>query len=104
MSGLILPHQRETFEQLLVAAQAYFAGGWQGLPIKPRWARLLVAPTGAGKSHLVRAVASACGAQFFPRELRELDPDGLLASARQADRAISGGDFGRTRAHRAHGR
>jgi SpoVK/Ycf46/Vps4 family AAA+-type ATPase len=89
MATTIFPHQREVFDRLRATAQAYFLGDWQQLSIQPRWARLLVAPTGTGKSHLVRAVAAACQARFFQVSFGNWIPTGCSrAQGRQTVQSL----------------
>lgn len=88
--SVVYPHQRKIFEKLLATAQAYFRGEWHDLPIKPRWARLVVAPTGIGKSHLAQCVASACDAAFFGINLASWIPVGCSRSqGRQTVQAVA---------------
>lgn len=48
----IFSHQAAAYQELLLRAQTYFEGNWRDLPIKTRWASLVLGPTGAGKSAL----------------------------------------------------
>jgi len=59
--GLIFPHQREVFRQLITTAKAFSKENWFGLPVIPRWHVLLIGSTGTGKSHLARALATQMG-------------------------------------------
>lgn len=48
----IFDHQAAAYQELLLRAKTYFEGSWRDLPIKTRWASLVLGPTGAGKSAL----------------------------------------------------
>lgn len=55
---MVFPHQQSAYESLLETADIFFGGAWRALPVRPRFSRLVVGPSGVGKSHLVRAVAA----------------------------------------------
>lgn len=57
--GVIYPHQARVFQKLLITATAFDQNNWWSLPVLPRWHMLIIAPTGVGKSHMVRAVGKA---------------------------------------------
>lgn len=59
MPGKVFPHQRDVFMELFATASAYFSGTWHDLPVRPRFARFVVGPTGSGKTHVVRTLAEA---------------------------------------------
>ncbi len=48
----LFSHQTSAYQELLLRAKTYFEGNWRELPIKTRWASLVLGPTGAGKSAL----------------------------------------------------
>lgn len=50
--------QRHAFEELAMVGETFFHADWLSLPLRPRFDSLIIGPTGAGKSHLVRAVAA----------------------------------------------
>jgi ATP-dependent Clp protease ATP-binding subunit ClpX len=53
----LFPHQKSACSHLLATARVFFESDWSSLPVHPRFTRLVVGPTGVGKSHLVRVVA-----------------------------------------------
>ncbi|MBE2204840.1 MAG: AAA family ATPase [Chthoniobacterales bacterium] len=53
----LFAHQRDAFRELQRTALAFSQTKWWDLSIRPRFDRLLVAPTGTGKTHLVQALA-----------------------------------------------
>jgi ATP-dependent Clp protease ATP-binding subunit ClpA len=57
----IFSHQRDAFGALRDTAHAFFSGIWANLPHRPRFTRLVVGPTGSGKSHVVRELARNLG-------------------------------------------
>jgi ATPase family protein associated with various cellular activities (AAA) len=57
-------------------ASAYFRGLKISCGITPRLAPLLIGPTGAGKSSLVRSVAEECGANYIRTSVGEWIPVG----------------------------
>lgn len=54
----LFPHQALAFRQLLTTAHAFFECPWQQLPLRPRFNRLVIGPSGTGKTHLVRQMAA----------------------------------------------
>lgn len=60
-----LDHQREALEEITRRARAYFKGDWHNLPIQPRWASLMVGPTGTGKTAVAAMAAEAVGASMI---------------------------------------
>lgn len=60
-----LDHQKNALEEITRRARAYFAGDWRGLPILPRWASLMVGPTGTGKTAVAAIAAEAIGASML---------------------------------------
>lgn len=53
----ILPYQHQVYEELREHYLDFRDGAWRELGLRPRWATLIVGPTGTGKSHLARALA-----------------------------------------------
>jgi hypothetical protein len=53
----LFPHQRLACSELLATARVFFDSDWAHLPVQPRFTRLIVGPTGVGKTHLVRTLA-----------------------------------------------
>ena len=54
----LFDHQMEIYRELLATADVFFAGDWIDLPVRPRFTRFLTGPTGVGKTHLVRTLAT----------------------------------------------
>lgn len=50
--------QREAHDEIVRRARVYFAGGWQELPVLPKWASLIAGPSGSGKT-TIAAMAAA---------------------------------------------
>lgn len=59
MSRLWSRGQRAAFEKLRATARTFFEVPWHRNPLRPRFDRLVVGPSGVGKSHLVRALGEA---------------------------------------------
>lgn len=57
----VYPHQQDAFDGLLSTARVFFSRSWRRLPIAPRFTRLIVGPTGSGKTHLVRRLSEKLG-------------------------------------------
>lgn len=57
--------QEPAFQELLHTAEAFFKPRWHNFAVKPRFSRLIVGPSGAGKTHLVRALADHLGIPLF---------------------------------------
>jgi SpoVK/Ycf46/Vps4 family AAA+-type ATPase len=62
---VLFPHQELAFSDLMATASALFGGGWESLPVKPRFNVLLTGGTGLGKTALVRAVAQTLQLPLF---------------------------------------
>lgn len=60
-----LDHQREALNEIVARARAYFRGDWRGLPITPRWASLMIGPTGTGKTAVAAMAGEAVGASLL---------------------------------------
>lgn len=58
MTQTLFPHQQLACSELLATARVFFDSDWADLPVQPRFTRLIVGPTGVGKSHLVRSLAA----------------------------------------------
>ena len=65
MRNTLFKHQRNAFDSLLVTSRVFFNEDWQQLPIKPRFSRFVVGPSGAGKTHIVRMVAEHLGLPLY---------------------------------------
>lgn len=53
----ILPYQAHVYKELREHFLDFSEGPWRELGLRPRWATLIVGPTGTGKTHLARALA-----------------------------------------------
>ncbi len=84
---MLLPHQKKVFECLLETAEILFEGQWRPLAVRPRFSRLLVGPSGIGKSHVARAVADELGLPILNQEATNWIP--LGASERAAKQTWS---------------
>lgn len=60
-----LDHQRDALDEITRRARAFYTGDWRDLPIHPRWASLMVGPTGTGKTALAAMAAEAVGASMI---------------------------------------
>lgn len=56
-----LEHQRQALAEITARARAYYAGEWLELPVIPRWATLMVGPTGTGKTTVAAMATEAVG-------------------------------------------
>ncbi len=72
-----LAHQRAALDEITARARAYFAGDWQQLPVIPRWASLMIGPTGTGKTAVAAMAAEALG-DYDPATLMWGNPVSLL--------------------------
>lgn len=61
----LFSHQRDTFCELRRTALAFSQTKWWDLSIRLRFDRLLVAPTGTGKTHLAQVLADSLNWSFF---------------------------------------
>ena len=73
---MIYDYQKPAFEKLLSVAKACFAVQRQTLSIRVRTNTMIVGPSGAGKTHLARAVAEKCETEFLSVTLGEWIPLG----------------------------
>jgi SpoVK/Ycf46/Vps4 family AAA+-type ATPase len=60
-----LTHQREALAEITRRARAYYSGDWTELPVVPRWASLMVAPSGVGKTAVAAMAAAASSASML---------------------------------------
>lgn len=63
-----LEHQKAALGEITTRARTYYAlsdNKWGNLPIQPRWATILCAPTGTGKTALAVMAARAVGASML---------------------------------------
>jgi SpoVK/Ycf46/Vps4 family AAA+-type ATPase len=58
-------YQEPAFQDLLHTAKAFFDPRWHEFSIKPRFSRLIVGPSGVGKTHIVRALAEHLSVPLF---------------------------------------
>jgi hypothetical protein len=62
-----LNYQRQAVAEITARARAFFSfhdTDYHDIAIRPRWASILVAPTGSGKTFVASHSAQACGASF----------------------------------------
>ncbi len=62
----IFSHQQDVFAALCDTARAFFDGKWTTLRHRPRFTRLVVGPTGSGKSYVVGELARSLGLPMLP--------------------------------------
>ena len=60
----VLEHQIEAHAEIVRRARAYFRGDWRGLPVEPRWASLLIGPTGTGKTAVSKMAADSLASEI----------------------------------------
>lgn len=61
----IFPYQEAAYRQLRATAETFFRGWWKDLPLRPRFNRLVVGPTGTGKTHIARQLAEDLAVPYF---------------------------------------
>jgi SpoVK/Ycf46/Vps4 family AAA+-type ATPase len=59
-----LDFQKPALAEITARARAYFRGDWRELPIQPRWATIIAAGTGVGKTTTATMVSTAVGASL----------------------------------------
>lgn len=59
-----LEYQRHAHNEIVSRARAFFAAGWQDLPVRPRWASLIAGPTGSGKTTVAAMAADTLSREF----------------------------------------
>jgi len=79
--SMLTSSQRHVFETLVLYGEAFFAREFGALKIKPRLFPLIVGPTGAGKSFLVRNVAEQLDAHYFRLTFGDWLPRGVRADS-----------------------
>jgi SpoVK/Ycf46/Vps4 family AAA+-type ATPase len=58
----LFAYQKPAFQELFRIATAFCqTESWQNLLVRPRWHRLIIGPTGTGKTHLAAALAHKLG-------------------------------------------
>lgn len=72
-----LDHQRAGLDEIVSRMRAFGRGGWRDLPVQPKWASLIVGPTGSGKTAVAAMAAEAVGASM----LRVSAPNWMPAGA-----------------------
>ncbi len=73
-----LEHQQAALDEIVARARAYFRGDWRDLPIQPRWASLMVGPTGTGKTAVAAMAAEAVGASMLRVSAPNWMPTGAI--------------------------
>ncbi len=61
----LFPHQVEPYAELRRTAEGFFFGAWQGLPVRPRFTRLIAGSSGTGKTYLARRLAEDLGVAYL---------------------------------------
>lgn len=85
MKKIIYPHQELARASLLETAKALFYSPWHHYAVKPRFARMMVGPSGVGKTHIVRSVARELGVPFFSIDATNWILLGASAANRHGD-------------------
>lgn len=68
--------QKSAYKRCVALARLHFSGLLQNNPLQPRTFPFLIGPTGCGKSHVCRAVATALEAHFLPLTFGRWSPNG----------------------------
>lgn len=79
MSRLWSRGQRSAFDKLYTTARTFFEVSWQKNVLRPRFDRLVVGPSGVGKSHLVRELGAVLDVPILRLGLAEW----IVVAARQ---------------------
>jgi hypothetical protein len=58
-------YQEAAFQDLFQTAQSFYDSGWNPHSVKPRFSRLIVGPSGVGKTYTVRALANTLGVALY---------------------------------------
>lgn len=78
-------YQEPAFQSLLQTAEAFFDPRWHEFSVKPRFSRLVVGPSGVGKTHIVRALAEHLDVPFFNIDTSNWIVLGAAAAERQGE-------------------
>lgn len=93
MKKIIFPHQEQARASLLETARAFFDSPWHHYAVRPRFSRMMVGPSGAGKTHVVRTVAREIGVPFLAIDATNWILIGASAANRHGDTWTQIGKF-----------
>jgi hypothetical protein len=63
---MIFPHQKKAYDELIKTMAAHTLASKYDIKPRPRLSRIVVGPTGSGKSYIARNAAKAAGWPIFP--------------------------------------
>lgn len=78
---LIFRHQQPVFEELLSSVELFLDPQYHTTPVRPRFSRLIIGPSGVGKSALVRLVAEAADLPLYEMAASNWMPAGAKDSS-----------------------